>query len=221
MLQFSDVQCVAIADVQANRRDAGKALVDRHYQNKDCESFRDFRELLARNDIDAVLIATGDRWHAEASILAAKAGKDVYSEKPSGITIADCQRLAETMHQKNRIFQAGTQRRSVPNFQMAVEMAHSGVLGKLKTLHASVYRPLAKLLRLCSVQNRACCEPGCHATFAHRLPRGCNLLDPWTNIEVRPCHRRIYRRRGCQSTPLKSSPRLDITPMRERRNADA
>ena len=62
-----------------------------HYGNKDCVLFRDFRELLARKDIDAVLIATGDRWHAPASILAAQAGKDVYSEKPCGLTIANCQ----------------------------------------------------------------------------------------------------------------------------------
>ena len=142
MLPLTDVQCVAIADVQASRRDAGKALVDRHYNNKDCKLYRDFRELLDRKDIDAVLIATGDRWHAAASILAAKAGKDVYSEKPCGITIADCQELADTMHREKRVFQAGTQRRSVPNFKKAVELAHSGKLGKLHTLHASIYQPV-------------------------------------------------------------------------------
>ena len=64
MLALPDVQCVAICDVQASRREAGKKLVDRHYGNKDCVLYRDFRELLARKDIDAVLIATGDRWHA-------------------------------------------------------------------------------------------------------------------------------------------------------------
>ncbi|MEK6235106.1 MAG: Gfo/Idh/MocA family oxidoreductase [Planctomycetales bacterium] len=142
MLQFTDVQCVAIADVQASRRDAGKTLVDKHYGNQDCVLYRDFRELLDRKDVDAMLIATGDRWHAAASILAAKAGKDVYSEKPCGITIADCQQLANVMHKEKRVFQAGTQRRSVPNFQKAVEMAHGGKLGKLHTLHASVYIPV-------------------------------------------------------------------------------
>lgn len=142
MLKFPDVQCVAIADVQASRRDAGKALVDGQYGNSDCKLYRDFRELLDRQDIDAVLIATGDRWHAAASILAAKAGKDVYSEKPCGITIADCQELADTMHREKRVFQAGTQRRSVPNFQKAVELAHSGKLGKLHTLYASIYMPV-------------------------------------------------------------------------------
>ena len=142
MLQFDDVRCVAIADVQASRRGAGKKLVDAHYGDSKCELHRDFRELLDRKDIDAVLIATGDRWHAAASILAAQAGKDIYSEKPCGITIADCQRLAETMHREKRVFQAGTQRRSVPNFQRAVELAQSGHLGKLHTLHASIYHPV-------------------------------------------------------------------------------
>jgi predicted dehydrogenase len=142
MLKFPDVRCVAIADVQASRREAGKSLVDQHYGNQDCVVYRDFRELLDRKDIDAVMVATGDRWHAAASILAAQAGKDVYSEKPCGITIADCQALAGTMHREQRVFQAGTQRRSVPNFQKAVELAQTGKLGKLHTLHASIYIPV-------------------------------------------------------------------------------
>ena len=141
MLQLDDVQCVAIADVQQSRRVAGKALVDGHYGNTDCRLYRDFRDLLARDDIDAVIVATGDRWHARASMLAAKAGKDVYSEKPCGITIGDCQDLSDTFSKTKRVFQAGTQRRSVPNFQQAVRLAQTGKLGKLKTLYATVYRP--------------------------------------------------------------------------------
>lgn len=141
ILPFPDVQCVCICDVQASRRNAGKAMVDAHYGNPDCTTLRDFRELLARPDIDAVLIATGDHWHAQASMLAAQAGKDVYSEKPCAMTIADCQALDDTMRRLGRVFQAGTQRRSNGNFQLAVQLARSGKLGKLRTLHASVYRP--------------------------------------------------------------------------------
>jgi len=141
MLAFSDVRCVAIADVQASRRDAGKRLVAEQYGNQDLTLYRDFRELLDRKDIDAVLIATGDRWHAPASMMAAEAGKDIYSEKPCGLTIDLCQRLDETIKRTGRIFQAGTQRRSVPNFQQAVELAQSGKLGKLHTLYASIYTP--------------------------------------------------------------------------------
>ncbi len=136
-----DVQCVAICDVQKSRRDAGKKLVDEQYDNTDCKLYRDFHDLLDRPDIDAVLIATGDRWHAPASMMAARAGKDVYSEKPCGLTIELCQKLDDTIRQTGRVFQAGTQRRSVANFQAAVNLARSGKLGKLKRLYASVYTP--------------------------------------------------------------------------------
>jgi predicted dehydrogenase len=141
VLKQPDVQCVAICDAQASRRDAGKRLVDEFYKNTDCTAYRDLRELLARPDIDAVLIATGDRWHAPASILAARAGKDIYSEKPCGLTIAWCQALDDTIRATKRVFQAGTQRRSLANFGAAVHLARSGKLGKLHTLYASVYTP--------------------------------------------------------------------------------
>jgi predicted dehydrogenase len=140
MLQESDVQFVAVCDVQAERRQQVKDMADQHYGNSDCVMYRDMFELLGRKDIDAVLIATGDHWHALGSILAAKAGKDVYSEKPCGITIGDCQELADTMNRYGRVFQAGTQRRSIGNFQFAMELARSGKLGKIHTVHASIYK---------------------------------------------------------------------------------
>ncbi|MCC7335211.1 MAG: Gfo/Idh/MocA family oxidoreductase [Pirellulaceae bacterium] len=141
ILPFADVRCVAIADVQQTRRDAGKQLVDRHYGNDDCQLYSDFRQLLARDDIDTVLIATGDRWHAAAAMLAAQAGKDVYCEKPCGITIADCQAIESVFADTGRIFQAGTQRRSVANFATAVDLARTGQLGQLQELQATVYVP--------------------------------------------------------------------------------
>jgi predicted dehydrogenase len=141
MLKLDDCHCVAICDVQASRRNAGKQLVDKHYGNRDCKLYHDFRGLLARRDIDAVLIATGDRWHAPLAIHAAQAGKDIYCEKPCGLTIGLCQKLDDVIHQTGRVFQTGTQRRSVANFQAAVRLAHSGKLGKLQTLFASVYTP--------------------------------------------------------------------------------
>jgi predicted dehydrogenase len=141
MLPEPDVQFVAICDVRRVRREAIKEMADTHYGNGDCVMYRDFFELLDRPDIDAVLIATGDHWHALASILAMKAGKDVYSEKPCGMTIAEVQALADAAHRYARVFQAGTQRRSLANFQYAAYLAQSGKLGKLHTLHASVYTP--------------------------------------------------------------------------------
>jgi hypothetical protein len=97
------------------------------------------RDLLARSDIDAVLIATGPNWHATAAILAANAGKDVYCEKPCTKNISQSLALAQTFHRTGRVFQAGTQRRSLPNFAFAVDLARRGKLGKLHTVHAHPY----------------------------------------------------------------------------------
>ena len=141
MLGEKDIQFVAVCDVQRSRRLQAKEMVDNHYGNRDCVMYRDMFEVFGRSDIDAVLIATGDRWHALASILAMKAGKDVYSEKPCGMTIREIQALTEAVHRYGRVFQAGTQRRSQENFQYAVYLAQSGILGQLHTLHASVYVP--------------------------------------------------------------------------------
>ncbi len=139
MLNQPDVRFAAIADVRADRRQAVKDLADQTNGDQQCATYRDFRELLDRDDLDAVLIATGDRWHAPISILAAQAGKDVYSEKPCAITLALSRRLANAIRATGRIFQAGTQRRTVENFVHAVQLAQTGKLGNLKTLHASVY----------------------------------------------------------------------------------
>lgn len=139
MMDEPDVRFVAVCDVQSDRRTFVKNMADAKYENTDCKTYIDIFELLARDDIDAVLVATGDRWHALASILAAKAGKDVYSEKPCGITIGDCQALADTMNRYGRVFQAGTQRRSISNFQFAVHLARTGKLGRIHTVHASIY----------------------------------------------------------------------------------
>lgn len=141
MIAEKDVQFTAICDVQRSRRESVKKMADTRYGNTDCRMYGDLHELLARPDIDAVLIATGDHWHALGSILAAKAGKDVYSEKPCGLTIGQCQALDDTIRRYGRVFQAGTQRRSVPNFQFVNHLVHSGRLGRLHTMHASCYRP--------------------------------------------------------------------------------
>lgn len=139
MLRQPDVRFRAVCDVNAFRRKAVKNIADKRYGDQDCDTCRDFRELLQRRDIDAVLIATGDRWHTLMSILAARAGKDVYSEKPCCITIEECRLLDEAMNRFGTVFQAGTQRRSVDNFRFAVELARSGKLGEIHTVHASIY----------------------------------------------------------------------------------
>lgn len=135
-LPETDVQFVAVCDVKAARREAVKKMADAKYGNQDCATYRDMRELLARSDIDAVLIATGPNWHATAAIQAAKAGKDVYCEKPCTKNISQSLALAETFRRTGRVFQAGTQRRNLPHFAFACELARTGRLGKLQTIYA-------------------------------------------------------------------------------------
>lgn len=137
-LSQPDVQFVMDADVQETRREVVRVMVNRHYQNQDCLKTREMEEVLGRADIDAVLIATGDRWHAVASILAAKAGKDIYCEKPCSMTIRESQELADAINRYGRVFQAGTQRRNVDNFKFAASLARSGRLGKIHTVHAGI-----------------------------------------------------------------------------------
>ena len=141
MLPHKDVQFVAICDVRSERRAAIKEMADKRYGTTDCVGYIDFFDLLARRDLDAVLIATGDRWHTLASITAAKAGKDVYCEKPCSMTIAESRALADTIRREGRIYQAGTQRRNVGNFVFALDLVHSGKLGKLHTVHANTLHP--------------------------------------------------------------------------------
>jgi hypothetical protein len=135
-LEQKDVQFVAVCDVKQVRRDAVKRMADQKYGNADCDMYRDFRELLDRKDIDAVLIATGPNWHATAAMAAARAGKDMYCEKPCTKNIAQSLILRDTMRRTGRVFQAGTQRRSLPHFAFACELARTGKLGKLTAVHA-------------------------------------------------------------------------------------
>jgi predicted dehydrogenase len=139
MLPEKDMQFVATCDAQKGRREAVKRFVDAHYGNTDCVLYRDMREFLAtRTDLDALLITTGDRWHATASVMAMRSGKDVYSEKPSCMTIAEGQAVVATAKRYTRIYQTGVQRLSEANFVFAIELARMGRLGKLHTTRAHI-----------------------------------------------------------------------------------
>ncbi|HDP33535.1 MAG TPA: Gfo/Idh/MocA family oxidoreductase [Candidatus Hydrogenedentes bacterium] len=135
-LQYPDVQMVAVCDAQGDRRRQAARMVNERYGNEDCASYIDMRELLARPDIDAVMIATGDNNHSLASIYAARAGKDIFCEKPLSVTIAESRAVADTVKRFSRIFQCGTQRRNVSNFVFAADLARSGLLGRIKTVYA-------------------------------------------------------------------------------------
>jgi predicted dehydrogenase len=138
-LAFPDIQFLAVSDCRADRLKRAKETVDHHYGNQDCQAYPDFRDLLARKDIDAVSLATGNRWHGLGSIYAARAGKDLYCEKPVTLTIGEGERLVETCRQFGTIYQAGTQRRSTASYRFAVEMVRQGKIGKLLTVEMQVW----------------------------------------------------------------------------------
>ena len=139
VLSEADAQFVAVCDVRKDRREAIKKMVDERYGNTDCAVYRDIREFLAaRADIDAVLIATSDRWHATASVLAMRAGKDVYCEKPGSMTLEQGQAVVQAAQRYGRVFQTGTQRLSEANFTVADELLRLGRLGEVKTVRAHI-----------------------------------------------------------------------------------
>ncbi|MCC6293962.1 MAG: Gfo/Idh/MocA family oxidoreductase [Bryobacterales bacterium] len=137
-LSQKDVRFLAICDVRNSQREAIKSMADKANGSSDCSMYSDQEELWARKDIDTVLIATGDRWHTLLASMTAKAGKDVYCEKPCSMTIAESRFLADTIQRLGRVYQAGTQRRNGTNFKNAFDLARSGKLGKLTALHAEV-----------------------------------------------------------------------------------
>jgi predicted dehydrogenase len=136
------VQVAAVCDPLAANRQRAKKIVEEHY-SKDkqwtgCKDYSDFRELLARDDIDAVNIGTPDHWHAITAIQAAIAGKDIYCQKPLALTIEQGKKMVEAVRRYGTVFQTGTQQRSEERFRRACELARNGRLGKLHTIEVEI-----------------------------------------------------------------------------------
>jgi predicted dehydrogenase len=132
-LAQKDVRVVAVSDVKSNVREAAQNNVNKYYQDTGCAAYNDFRELIGRDDIDVVLVATPDHWHVLVALAAVKAGKDVYVEKPLGISLEQDQALRAAVHRHGRVFQFGTQQRSSRDFRFACELVRNGRIGKLHT----------------------------------------------------------------------------------------
>ena len=128
-------QFVAVCDVDSNRRQAAADIVNQRYGNKDCRQYNDFRELLARRDIDAVTVTTPDHWHAIISIAAAKAGKHIYCEKPLANSIAESKAVRDAVRKYNVVLQTGSHERSRSNARYAAELVRNGYIGKLQTIY--------------------------------------------------------------------------------------
>jgi predicted dehydrogenase len=137
----SEAQVVAVCDVVESRRQNAKGIVDRRYGDKGCTAYNDFREVLGRKDIDAVVIAPQDHWHAVIAVAAAKAGKDMYCEKPLGVSVVESKTIAWAMRRYGRVFQTGTQQRSDRKFRFACELAINGYVGKIHTVKVAAPGP--------------------------------------------------------------------------------
>jgi predicted dehydrogenase len=133
-LSCPDAQVVAVCDVWKHVRDRAKGVVDAHYKTTDCRPYVDFRELLGRDDIDAVGIASPDHWHVPMSIMAAKAGKDVSVEKPLGVSVAEDLLCREIIKRYDRVFQYGTEARARDACRLGAELIRNGRIGEIKEI---------------------------------------------------------------------------------------
>ncbi len=133
-----DCHVVAIADVDEKHLQDAVNKVNQHYKNSDCKAYKDFRELLARKDIDAVCISTPDHWHAIPAIQAAQAKKDIYCEKPLSHTLAEGIAMVQAVEKNKRIWQTGSWQRSVANFRQGVELVLNGYIGKVRRVEVGL-----------------------------------------------------------------------------------
>ena len=140
-LPIDAVRVIAVCDLDSNRLAKGKAFIEGFYAKKsgsptavEVRTYGDYREMLLNKDVDAVMISTPDHWHAQPAIEATLAGKHVYLQKPTALTIAEGRMLADIVKKKGNIFQQGTQQRAMPQFRIAAELVRNGRIGKLHTV---------------------------------------------------------------------------------------
>src|ERR1043166_9070665 len=143
---FKDVQCVAVCDVDTTRREHAKKYIEDRYAKdgrgiKGIDAGNDFREIIRRKDIDAVVIATPDHWHAIPVIEACQAKKDVYCEKPLSLTIREAKLMIDAVRKYGRVLQTGSQQRSDKEFRQACELVRNGRIGKVKRVNVDVGGP--------------------------------------------------------------------------------
>jgi len=134
-LGHPDAQCAIVCDVDQNHAAYGRDTINESYGNQDCAVYNDFRDVLARRDIDAVVISTPDHWHVPLSIAAAKAGKDVFCEKPLTLAVSEGRILCDVIRRYGRILQTGTGNRASQQLFHPVELVRNGRIGRLQTMY--------------------------------------------------------------------------------------
>ncbi|MCK4887242.1 MAG: Gfo/Idh/MocA family oxidoreductase [Planctomycetes bacterium] len=137
-LNTKDFQVVAVCDVDKRHRDRAKKLVDDKYSNTDCATYNEFEKVLARKDIDAVMLALPDHWHGVVSVAAARACKDIYGEKPLAYNIAEGRAVVDAVDKYDVIWQTGSWQRSQRHFRIAAELVRNGRIGKVHTVYVGL-----------------------------------------------------------------------------------
>lgn len=139
-MKSDDARLVAVSDVDRDRMEDGKKLIEEYYKGKtgkdylDVKMYGDYHEMLADPEIDAVIISTPDHWHAQPAMEAALAGKDIYLQKPTSLTVQEGRQLSDLVHRQGVILQLGTQQRSMPQFRIAAQLVRNGRIGRLHTV---------------------------------------------------------------------------------------
>ena len=137
-LGSADVQFVAVCDVDENHRNRAKSTVDGRYGNQDCKTYIGFREMIGRGDLTAISLALPDHWHAIPAIAAARAGIDMYGEKPLARSIREGRAMANAVHRYGRVWQTGSWQRSVGHFRRASELVRNGRIGKISRVEVGL-----------------------------------------------------------------------------------
>ncbi|MBI4658237.1 MAG: Gfo/Idh/MocA family oxidoreductase [Verrucomicrobia bacterium] len=203
-LAHADAQIVGVCDVDAARCQAAKRVVEEKYAEatkqeryKGCAAHRDFRELIARSDLDAVMVSTPDHWHVIPSVLAARAGKDVICEKPLTLTVAEGRVLSDTMKRHNRVFQTSSENRSqqIKVYHRLCELVRNGRIGKLQAIRVGLpaghwIKPASQEIGpppkgfdydfwLGQAPEAPYCEARCHWNFRWILDYSGGMLTDW------------------------------------------
>lgn len=133
-----EVQIVAVCDIDRKKRDNAKKTVDDRYKNSDCKTYLDFREIIYRDDINALMLALPDHWHSIPAVMGARAGKDIHAQKPLARTIREGRAICDAVKRYGRIWQTGSQQRSGRDFHRACELVRNGRIGKVHTVEVGL-----------------------------------------------------------------------------------
>ena len=173
-----EAHILAVCDVDTAHRNRARDTVNDKYGNKDCATYNDFREVLTRNDIDAISLATPDHWHGIIAVAAARAGKDIYGEKPLAYTIAEGRAVVDAVHRHGVVWQTGSWQRSQQHFRFGCELVRNGRIGKVHTVRVGL--PHGN-----SIDNRGTQPAPVPAGFDYEMWLG---PAPWRPYNPSRCH---------------------------------